>query len=278
MTSASTTVHPLAVVEDGAQLGDGASVGPFCRVSSKAVIGARTRLLSHVVIDGATTLGTDCVVHPFASLGVAPQSTGHKGGRSELRIGDRCTIREYVSMSAGTDFGGGVTSVGNNGHFLAYAHIAHDCHVGNNVTLTNGVTLGGHCEIGDFVGIGGLSAVHQFVRVGHNAFLAGGSMIVGDVIPYAMASGNRATLRGLNVVGLKRSGMTRADMHVLRKTYRMIFDDKAPMAENLQAARETFGDSAIALKVIDFLTARGKRQFTLPRRRGGADDEIDDQD
>ena len=222
------------------------------------------------------SIGRDCVVHPQAVLGGPTQSTGHKGGRTTLTIGDNCIIREYVSMSTGTDFGRGATTIGNNGHFLAYVHIAHDCTIGNTVTMTNGVTLAGHCEVGDFVGIGGLTAVHQFTRIGHNAFIAGGSMILGDVIPYAIVGGNRATLRGMNVVGMKRAGVPRAEILKLRLAYKTLFDRSRTLAENIETAREKFADSPYAMKVVEFLMARGKRQFTLPPLKGAADD-ADDQ-
>ncbi|WP_442583761.1 acyl-ACP--UDP-N-acetylglucosamine O-acyltransferase [Mesorhizobium sp. ASY16-5R] len=273
-----TFIHPLAIVEPGASIGAGAHIGPFCHVGAEVVLGERTRLISHVVIAGATTIGSDCTVHPQAVLGGPPQSTGHKGGRTTLTIGDKCIIREFVSINTGTDFGRGATTIGNNGHFLAYVHIAHDCAIGNNVTMTNGATLAGHIEVGDFVGIGGLSAIHQFTRIGHNAFIAGGSMILGDVIPYAMVGGNRATLRGMNVVGMKRSGVPKAEILHLRQAYKTLFDRSHPLAENIEIAREKFAGSLYAMKVVDFMLARGKRQFTLPPLKGAADDDADDQD
>ncbi len=272
MVQASTFIHPLAIVEAGAQLGAGVHVGPFCTVGADAALGDNTRLISHVVIAGATSIGSNCTVHPHAVLGGLPQSTGHKGGRTTLEIGNNCTIREYVSMNVGTDGGRGRTTIGNDGFFLAYVHVAHDCSIGDNVTLTNGATLAGHCEVGDFVGIGGLSAVLQFVRIGHNAFVAGGSMITGDVIPYAIVGGNRATLRGMNVVGMRRAGIPRSEVLKLRRAYTMIFDRSRPLVDNIEAARHEFADSIYAMKVIDFLSARGKRSFTLPPLKGAADD------
>jgi UDP-N-acetylglucosamine acyltransferase len=264
-------IHPLAVVDDGASLGDGVHVGPFCTVGADVVVGDGTRLTSHVVVTGATTIGRNCVIHPQSVLGGPPQSTGHKGGRTTLSIGDNCVIREFVTMNVGTDGGRGATTVGNNGFFLAYVHVAHDCAIGNNVTMTNGATLAGHCEVGDSVGIGGLTAIHQFSRIGHNAFIAGGSMILGDVVPYAMVGGNRATLRGLNVVGMKRQGVPHSEILKLRRAYRVLFDRSRTLAENIELARAEFTDSVYATKVIDFLVARGKRQFVLPPARGGMD-------
>jgi UDP-N-acetylglucosamine acyltransferase len=271
------SIHPSAVVEPGAKIAAGAVIGPLCHVGEDAAIGAGTRLVSHVTVIGATTIGENCVVYPQAVLGGPPQNTGHKGGRTTLTIGDNCTIREFVTMHTGTDNARGATIVGNNGNFLAYSHVAHDCTVGNDVTLTNGATLGGHCEIGDNVAIGGLSAVHQFVRIGHNAFLAGGSMLVGDLIPYAIAMGNRAKLRGLNVVGLKRSGMSRAEIQALRRAYRTIFDPARPVAENVEIARSEFADVPAAMKIVEFISARGKRHYAVPPLKAGADDADDDE-
>lgn len=276
--AADTFIHPLAVVEPGAELGAGVSIGPFCHVGSDAVIGDRTCLLSHVVVSGSTRIGADCTLHPQSVIGGPPQSSGYKGEPTQLDIGESCLIREYVTINRGTVSGGGITRVGNRAHILAYAHIAHDCIVGNNVTMTNGTTLGGHCEIGDFVGIGGLVALHQFVRVAHNAFLAGGAKVDGDVGPYAIVAGDRAKLRGVNVVGMRRSGMPKDEIRAVRGAYRMIFDPAAPMAENLVRARTAFASSVAATKVVDFLSVRGKRPFVVPpldARGDGGDDEPD---
>lgn len=273
-----TFIHPSAVIEAGAQLGGGVHIGPFCHIGADAVIGDGVRLVGHVTVIGATTIGAGCTVYPQVVLGGPPQNTSHKGGRTTLTIGKNCTIREFVTMHVGTDNARGATVIGDNCTFLAYSHVAHDCIVGNNVTLTNGATLGGHCEIGDNVGIGGLSAVHQFVRVGRNAFLAGGSMIVGDVIPYAIAMGNRAKLRGLNVVGLRRSGMSKAEIMTLRRAYRTIFDRTRPVGENIEIARAEFANSPAAMLMVDFIGERGKRHFAVPPLKGAADDDADDQD
>ncbi|TIV49862.1 MAG: acyl-ACP--UDP-N-acetylglucosamine O-acyltransferase, partial [Mesorhizobium sp.] len=211
-----TSIHPSSVVEEGARLGKGVRIGPFCHISADSIIGDRVELVSHVSVMGATTIGAGTKVYPMATLGAPPQNTKHKGGRTTLVVGENCTIREGVTMHVGTDSSRGETSVGDNGNFLAYAHIAHDCVVGKNATFANGATLGGHCEIGDNVYIGGLTAVHQFVRIGDNAFIGGCSAVVGDIIPYAIAAGNRAKLRGLNIIGLKRSGLPRSEIYLLR--------------------------------------------------------------
>jgi UDP-N-acetylglucosamine acyltransferase len=273
-----TSIHPSSVVEEGAQIGQGVRIGPLCYVGADAVIGDGVELVSHVSVIGATTIGASTKVYPMAILGGPPQNTKHKGGRTTLVIGENCTIREGVTMHVGTDTSRGETTVGDNGNFLAYAHIAHDCVVGKNATFANGATLGGHCEIGDNVYIGGLSAVHQFVRVGDNAFLGGCSAFVGDVIPYAMAAGNRASLRGLNIIGLKRSGLPRSEIYLLRRVYKTIFDRSRTVGENIELAKAEFATSPTAMKIIDFISSRGKRHYAVPSLKGSDGDDGDDED
>jgi UDP-N-acetylglucosamine acyltransferase len=272
----STSIHASAVVEKGAQLGAGVRIGPFCHVGGDAVLGDDVHLIGGVTVMGATTLGRGTVVYPNAVLGGAPQNNKHRGGRTTLTVGKNCVIRESATMHTGSDTGHGTTSVGDNGMFMAYTHVAHDCIVGDNVTFANNASLSGHCEIGDNVIISGMTAVHQFVRVGHHAFLGGMSAIVGDVIPFGMAVGNRAHLRGLNVVGIKRSGLPRSELLALRKAYGMIFNRERPVSENLEAARAAFTGSPAVADVIEFMTSRGKRYFTVPALDGGDDDDGED--
>jgi UDP-N-acetylglucosamine acyltransferase len=272
----SPSIHASAVVEKGAQLGAGVRIGPFCHVGGDAVLGDDVHLIGGVTVMGATTLGRGTVVYPNAVLGGAPQNNKHRGGRTTLTVGKNCVIRESATMHTGSDTGHGTTSVGDNGMFMAYTHVAHDCIVGDNVTFANNASLSGHCEIGDNVIISGMTAVHQFVRVGHHAFLGGMSAIVGDVIPFGMAVGNRAHLRGLNVVGIKRSGLPRSELLALRKAYGMIFNRERPVSENLEAARAAFTGSPAVADVIEFMTSRGKRYFTVPALDGGDDDDGED--
>jgi UDP-N-acetylglucosamine acyltransferase len=271
--SAETFVHATAVVEPGARLGAGVHVGPFCHVGPEVTLGDGVRLAGHVSVTGATTIGTGTTVQAFAALGGPPQDTKHKGGRTTLTVGARCDIRESVTMHRGSDTGRGATTVGDNCFFLAYSHVAHDCIVGDHVTLTNGATLGGHCEVGDQVIVGGLTAVHQFVRIGRRAFLGGCSAVVGDVIPYGMAVGNRAKLRGFNVVGLKRAGMSRSELTTLRAAYDRLFSGERPLAESAELVRAQFADSAAVIEIVDFITSRGKRYFAVPPLGGGQDDD-----
>lgn len=259
-----TIIHPSAVVEKGAVLGSNVEIGPFCLVGPEVVIGDGVRLANHVSVTGATTIGAGTRVEAFAALGGPPQDRKHKGGRSTLTIGANCDIRESVTMHRGTDYGRAATVVGDNGFFLAYSHVAHDCIVGDNVTLTHASTLGGHCEVGDGAIIGGHAAVHQFVRIGHHAFVAGMAAVVGDVIPYGMAVGNRARLRGFNIIGLKRSGMSRSELSTMRSAYRMLFSPEKTVAENAEDVRAAFAGSAAVMDILDFLTSRGKRHFVVP--------------
>lgn len=273
-----TFIHPAAIVEAGAKLGAGVRVGPFCHVSAEAVLGDGVELMSHVSILGATTLGEGCKVFPMATLGAAPQNNKHKGGRTTLIIGKNCTMRESVTMHVGTDTSRGETTVGDNCLFLVGAHVAHDCVVGNNVTMANLATLGGHVEVGNNVTLGGLAAVHQMTRIGHHAFVGGAAIVDGDIIPYGMVMGNRARLRGLNVIGMKRSGMARADIFALRKAYKMIFDPARSVAENMPEVEREFAGSAIVRDMLDFVQARGKRHFTVPPlRTAAAGDAADDE-
>jgi UDP-N-acetylglucosamine acyltransferase len=258
------SIHPTSIVEPGAQLGVGVRIGPFCHVGADVSLGDRVELVSHVSVAGATTLGEDCKVHPQAALGQPPQNKAHKGSRTVLVIGRNCTIREGVTFHLGSDSNHGETRVGDNGNFLAFTHVAHDCIVGDNVTMANGAVLAGHCEIGDFVTIGGLSAIHQFTRIGHHAFVGGVTGVEGDVIPYGMVVGNRGRLRGLNIIGMKRSGVARSDIHAMRKAYRTIFDPSRPVGENIEVARAELGGSAVVADVIKFMTERGKRHFCVP--------------
>lgn len=264
--TAETIIHPLSIVEPGAQLGAGVRIGPFCTVSADAVLGDGVELISHVTIMGATSLGAGSKVYPQAVLGAPPQNTKHKGGRTTLVIGRNCTIREGVTMHCGTDTSRGETTVGDNGHFLGYVHIAHDCVIGKNVTMANLATLGGHVEVGDFVNFGGLSAAHQFIRIGHHAFIGGMSGAFSDVIPYGLIRGANGSLRGLNLIGMKRSGLPRPEIHALRNAYNSIFDRSRTMAENMVAAERDFAASPVVMDVLSFMRSAGHRSFATPWR------------
>jgi len=268
-------IHPSSVVEDGAQVGPGSEIGPFCHISGQAVIGANVRLVSHVSVIGETRIGDGTQVWPNTVLGGPPQNKAHKGGRSTLTIGRNNIIREMVTMQAGTDTARAATTIGDNGYFMAYAHIAHDCDVGNGVTFSNQATLGGHCIVGDGVIIGGLTAVHQFNVIGHHAFLGGCSAVVGDVIPYGLATGNRAQLRGLNIVGLKRAGLARSELVAMRTALKMLFDPERTMRENAAIILEEFSGNVAVAEIVEFATAKRKRHLVVPPGVGGRGDSAD---
>ncbi len=259
-----SSIHPTSIIEAGAKIGDRVNIGPFCHIGAEAVIGNDVSILSHAVIMGATTLGDGSKVYPNAILGGEPQNTKHKGGHTTLTIGRNCTIREGVTMHRGTDSSRGYTTVGDNCMFLAYSHVAHDCDIGDNVTFSNNVMIGGHVTVGNNVIIGGGAALHQFVRVGHHAFIGGLAAVAKDVVPYGMAIGNHAYLAGLNIVGMKRSGMARPEIHNLRHAVRMLFDRSKPVYKRAEDVRLEFSQSPAVIDLIDFILADTKRHYCTP--------------
>jgi UDP-N-acetylglucosamine acyltransferase len=258
------SIHPTAIVAAGAELGEGVEIGPYCIVGAAVKLGARTRLLSHVVIDGDTELGEDCTVHPFAFLGGPPQHTGYRGEPTRLVVGARNLIREQVTMHLGTVQGRGVTTVGSDGFFFVGVHVGHDSIVGDNVTMANCATLGGHAQIADYVFLGGLSAVHQHSRVGRYAFIGGLAAVTKDVIPFGSAWGNHAHLEGLNLVGLKRRGFTREVINDLRAAYRLLFAEEGTLQERIEDLERVFSTSPDVKEIIDFVRADAARPLCLP--------------
>ena len=275
MSGMATEIHPLALVEPGATLGAGVRVGPFCHVGAEAKLGDGVVLRGHVVVEGDTEIGAGTMVWPNAVLGGDPQNKAHKGGPSRLVIGANCIIREGCTFNRGTDSARALTTVGDNGYFMAGAHVAHDCAVGDNVTFANNATLGGHVEVGDFVTIGGYAAVHQHARVGHHAFVTGMSALTGDLIPYGVANGNRAHLRGLNLVGMRRSGMAREDILRIKALYRALFGRERTFAESLPSAREEFGSNPVTAEILAFFDKKAKRMFCMPGNAAGDSDDGD---
>ena len=259
------SIHPSSVVEKGAQLGAGVEIGPFCVIGAHVVLADNVRVHSHAVIAGNTQIGEGSQIFPYASLGHAPQDRKFRGEESHLIIGKNNIIREYVTMNPGTEQGGLVTRIGDNGLFLTGAHVAHDCQIGDNVLLVNNATLGGHCTVEDYASVGGLSAVHQYVRIGAYAFIGGMSAIENDVIPFGMALGNRAYLGGLNIVGLKRRGFEREQIHTLRKAYRMLFATEGTLLERLEDVDKMFSDDALVQRIVEFIRADSSRSFCVPR-------------
>jgi UDP-N-acetylglucosamine acyltransferase len=265
-----TAIHPTAIVEPGARLGEEVAIGPYCIVGPEVELGEGVSLTSHVVVAGRTTIGPNTRIYPFASIGHPPQDLKYKGESSQLVIGANNVIREYVTMNPGTEGGGMVTQVGNNGLFMIGAHVAHDCKIGNHVIMANNATLAGHVEVGDWAILGGLSAVHQFVRVGHHAMIGGMSGVEYDVIPYGSVMGDRARLSGLNVVGLKRRRFSREDIHALRAAYRLLFAQEGAMAERLADVEAMFGDNKPVMDIVNFIRFDSSRSMCQPRAEHAA--------
>ena len=256
-------VHATAIVENGARLGEGVRIGPFCHVGKDVALADEVELVSHAVVAGRTAIGARTRIFPFASIGHQPQDLKYQGEPSTLEVGSDCLIREGVTMNPGTQGGGMATIVGNNCAFLANSHVGHDCRVGDNVIFSNNVMLAGHCCIGDYAILGGGAAVIQFARIGAHAFLGGMSGLENDLIPYGMALGNRAHLSGLNIIGLQRRGFAREDIHTLRRAYRLLFADEGTLLERLDDVEKEF-DHPIVEEIVDFIRAGGKRSLCVP--------------
>jgi UDP-N-acetylglucosamine acyltransferase len=258
-------IHPTAIVHDGAKLADSVEVGAYSVVGPDVTLGEGVRLISHVNIEGVTEIGAECVIHPFASLGGAPQHLGHKGEPTQLIIGERNVIREHVTMNTGTVAGGGVTRVGSDSLYMVGSHVAHDCMVGDRVTFANNATLGGHVQMGDFVFIGGLAAVHQFSRIGRYAFIGGVSAVTKDVIPFGSVWGVHAHLEGLNLVGLKRRGFSREEINDLRSAFRLLFAEEGTFQERFEDVARLFAGAPRVMEIVDFIRAEANRPLCLPR-------------
>jgi len=216
-------IHPTAIIDSKADIREGVEIGPYCVIEKGVSISEGTKIGPHVVIREGTQIGKQCQISQFASIGEAPQFSGYKGEKTFLQIGDRNIIREFVTLHRGTVKGGGKTVIGNENFIMAYSHVAHDCQIGNQVIMANGATLAGHILIEDFAIIGGLSAIHQFCRVGTYAIIGGITGVILDIPPYTKAQGDRAKLFGLNTVGLKRANFSEETLKALKKAYRIIF-------------------------------------------------------
>jgi UDP-N-acetylglucosamine acyltransferase len=259
-----TAIDPTARIEDGAVIGQGTSIGPYCTIGPDVVIGANCRLIAHVHITARTTVGDGCMIYPFASLGTPPQSLSYRGELTSLAIGQGCTIREQVTMNAGTVAGGGITRVGDRGYFMNCSHVGHDCQVGNDVIFATSATLGGHCAIGDFVFIGGLSAVHQFTRIGSQAMVGGCSGVPTDVIPFGLVFGQHAKLEGLNIVGMKRRKFTRQRLATVRSFYQQLFHGPGIFAERLSRMQSLANEDPAIAEILTFIGEGKHRELCLP--------------
>lgn len=264
-----TQIHPTAIVERDARLGEGVVIGPYCCVGGLVELGDGVTLHSHVVVAGRTTIGPNTQVYPFASIGHPPQDLKYKGEESELVIGANNVIREHVTMNPGTAGGGLITRIGDNCLFMVGAHVAHDCDIANYVILANNVTLAGHVAVDEFAILGGLSAIHQFCRIGRHAMIGGMSGVENDVIPYGSVTGNRARLDGLNIVGLRRRGFSRGEVAAMRKAYRLLFAQEGTMAERLEDVAEMYKDTDAVMEIVGFIRSESSRAICQPKSEHG---------
>ncbi|HWA00838.1 MAG TPA: acyl-ACP--UDP-N-acetylglucosamine O-acyltransferase [Caulobacterales bacterium] len=258
-------IHPAAFVDAKAEIGEGVEIGPGCVVGPHVVIGDRTRLIAHVYVDGHTSIGADCTIYPFAGLGAEPQDLSYKNEPTRLEIGANNVIREHATMHRGTTRGRSVTKIGDNGLFMGNVHIAHDCIVGDNVIVAQTATVGGHVVIGDYAFLGGLSGIHQHCRVGPHAFVGASALMTTDLIPFGSAIGNHAHLAGLNVVGLKRRGFSRDQIHDLRAAYRLLFAEEGTFQERIEDAAQIYAENVDVMKIVDFVRADAPRPLCMPR-------------
>ncbi|MGC2056013.1 MAG: acyl-ACP--UDP-N-acetylglucosamine O-acyltransferase [Pseudolabrys sp.] len=265
-------IDPSARIEAGAVIGKDVSIGPYCTVGAHVSIGDGCRLIAHVNLTGHTTIGPRTAIHPFASLGSSPQSVSYRGGPTRLVVGADCDIRENVTMNTGTEDDRGVTEVGDHCFFMVGSHVAHDCKVGSHVVFANNILLGGHVTIGDHVVFGGGVAVRQFVRIGEGAMIVGLSGVRADVIPFGMAHGPLADLIGVNVIGMRRRGLAKADVHRVRSAYQALFFGEGEFRARVERVASERGADPLVNKIIEFIRA-GKRPLTMAVRRGVADAE-----
>jgi len=259
-----TQVHPTAIVETGAVIAAGCQIGPYAVIGAEVRLGAGVVVKSHAVVTGWTELGEATVVFPFACVGEVPQDLKYQGEHTRLIVGARCRIREGATLSTGTAGGGGVTRVGDDCLLMTGVHIGHDAQVGNRVVMANQVAIAGHCLVGDDVIIGGLSGVHQFVRIGRGAIIGAVTMVAYDVLPYGLVQGPRGELDGLNLVGLKRRGVERDEITALRAAYQALAQGEGSFLERARKlASET--DNARVRELTDFILAGSDRSFLTPK-------------
>jgi len=257
-------IHPSAVIEEGAQIDPSAKIGPFCVVGPEVVLKADVELKSHVIVTGQTEVGAGTVIFPFAVIGEIPQDLKFKGEASRLVIGERNRIREHVTMNCGTEGGGGVTRVGDDGLFMAGCHIAHDAIIGDRVIVVNSAAVAGHCVLEDDVIVGGLSGIHQWVRIGQGAIIGAVTMVTNDVIPYGLVQAPRGDLDGLNLVGLKRAGVARSDITALRAAFQMLAQGEGTFSDRARRLGEET-QSDYVRQIVDFVMADAGRHFLTPK-------------
>lgn len=246
-------IHPTAILSDQASIAEDVSIGPYAVIEGDVELGPGTIIDHHATVKGKTRLGSSCHVYPYALVGTDPQDLKHQEGQSELTIDDHTVVREYATISRGTELGGGITRIGSHNFIMAYSHIAHDCQFGNHIILSNGATFGGHSEVEDHAIIGGLSAVHQFCRIGAYSFIGGASGVSQDIPPYLLANGNHTRLYGLNSEGLKRHGFSKETIKSLTKAFRIIFRTTLPLAKALERVENEVEEIPEVKHMLNFI-------------------------
>jgi len=252
-------IHPRAIVAAGATIEDGARIGPWCQIGPEVTIGADAELVSHVVVDGRTRIGAEARLHPFCTVGLAPQDLKYKGEATLCEVGARTQVREHVTIHRGTVTGSGLTRVGEDCLLMVGVHVAHDCEIGRGVVIANNVLMGGHVTIGDNAVIGGGAAIHQFTRIGRAAMIGGIAGVEADVIPFGTVIGNRARLAGLNIIGLKRRGYDRAQIHAVRAAFRLLFRSEGVFAERVEQLRASMGAEPLIAELLAFIDHPSRR-------------------
>ena len=251
-------IHPTAIVHPGAELDTNVEIGPYSIIADNVYIGPGTVVGPHVIIEPYVSISGDCRIFQYASIGATPQAIKFSGEKTYVKIDRGCTIREFVTIHRGTDFGTGITEIGEDNLLMAYCHIAHDCQTGRKVILANNATLAGHITVGDYATIGALVAIHQFVRIGDYAFVGGKSAVPKDIPPYVIASGDRARLYGLNKVGLKRNGFSEATLDALKKTYRIFFRIGLTMNEAIARVHAEVDQLPEVVNFINFIQSSSR--------------------
>ena len=256
-------IHPTSIIHSNAKISESADIGPYCLIGPDVEIGSNTKLYSHISIKGNTKIGKNNEIFPFVSIGTPPQDLKYKGEKNSIIIGDNNKLREYVNINPGTTQGGTITRLGNNNLLMVYCHVAHDCHLGNNIVLANNVQVGGHVSIEDYAIVGGSCAIHQFSRIGNLAMIGGMTGVLSDVIPFGLSLGNRNNLVGLNLIGLRRAKFLNKDIKILQKFYDIVFSNQN-FRSNIENLDLEMKENKYTKIIIDFLNADKKRPVSLP--------------
>ena len=256
-------IHHTAIIDSKAKISESVDIGPYCVIGPDVEIGPNSKLYSHISIKGNTKIGKNNEIFPFVSLGTPPQDLKYKGEKNSIIIGDNNKLREYVNINPGTTQGGTITRLGNNNLLMVYCHVAHDCHLGNNIVLANNVQVGGHVSIEDYAIVGGSCAIHQFSRIGNLAMIGGMTGVLSDVIPFGLSLGNRNNLVGLNLIGLRRAKFLNKDIKILQKFYDIVFSNQN-FRSNIENLDLEMKENKYTKIIIDFLNADKKRPVSLP--------------